>query len=112
MSESNVVENRSIFLAALRSGEYKKGEFVKGRDQPPEGATGFCAIGLPYTLFCNNTGPVVAGLSKHLALTAQQISLIQNEWNDSPLTFIEIANKIEAEIFGFTAQDKGSDEKV
>ena len=95
---STVAENRKIFLDALRSGEYKKGPFVKGQDEPPPGASGFCAVGLPYTLLLNNNGPV-QGLRKVLGVTAQDLWTIQNEWNDSDLTFPEIADLIESRIF-------------
>lgn len=94
-----VGENRRIFLDALRSGKYEKGPYVAGQDEPPPGATGFCAVGLPYTLFLNNRGPVQA-LRKILGVTKENLSRIQNEWNDSPLTFPEIADMIESEIFG------------
>lgn len=93
---SEIAENRELFLCALRSGKYEKGAFIKGHDQP-QGATGFCAIGLPYTLLCNNQGSVVAGLRRALGLNKDQIHQIQNEWNDSPLSFADIADKIESE---------------
>ena len=93
-----VLERRRIFLDALRSGKYPKGPFTKGQDKPPPGALGFCAIGLPYTLFLANKGPVQA-LTKVLAITKHDIFRIQNEWNDSDLTFAEIADRIETEIF-------------
>lgn len=93
-----VQQNRCVFLDALRSGKYPKGPFVKGQDEPPPGAEGFCAIGLPYTLILDNKGPVMA-LTGALGLTRQQISKIQNEWNDSELTFSQIADLIESEMF-------------
>jgi hypothetical protein len=90
--------NRARFLDLLRCGDYPKGPFVKGQDKPPEGAVGYCAVGLPYTVLCGNQGPVT-DLCKKLALTPKQLSRIQNEWNDSPLTFPEIADRIEHEFF-------------
>lgn len=95
---NEIKENRRLFLEALRSGDYEKGAYVAGQDEPPSGATGFCAIGLPYTLFLKNSGPVQA-LTKVLGITKSDIYRIQNEWNDSPLTFPEIAERIEIEIF-------------
>lgn len=92
-------KNRKLFLKALRSNKYEKGRYTKGQDKPPEGATGFCAVGLAYTLFCNNTGPIITGLGRALNLTKDQIGHIQNEWNDSDLTFPQIAEKIEREYF-------------
>lgn len=100
-----VANNRVIFLSALRSGKYTKGPFISGQDEPPMGAEGFCAVGLPYTLFLHNKGPVQA-LRKVLGVTKQDLYRIQNEWNDSPLTFPEIANLIEHEIFSAHDQKK------
>ena len=42
---STVAENRKIFLDALRSGEYKKGPFVKGQDEPPQEQVGSVPLG-------------------------------------------------------------------
>ena len=95
-----IEQSRKVFLDALRSGLYLKGPFTVGASAPPPGAVGFCAIGLPYTLLLNNTGPVMA-LKGILGLTNKQISRIQNEWNDSPLSFAEIADLIEREMFNF-----------
>ena len=95
---SELGSGRVEFLAALRSGRYPKGPFIKGQSDPPEGATGYCAIGLAYTLLLNNEGGVM-GLKRVLALTGAQISQIQNDWNDSSMTFPEIAGRIEAEMF-------------
>lgn len=96
---SEVADNRKIFLEALRSGKYEKGPFIEGQDEPPRGATGFCAVGLPYTLLLNNKGPV-QGLRKALGVTKRDLWQIQNEWNDSDLTFSQIADLIENRIFG------------
>lgn len=93
-----VAENRKVFLDALRSGKFKKGEFVVGQDLPPQGADGFCAVGLPYTLLLDNKGPV-QGLRKVLGVTKQDLWQIQNEWNDSDLSFPQIADLIEHRIF-------------
>jgi hypothetical protein len=95
---STVDENRKVFLDALRCGRYEKGPFVAGQDEPPPGATGFCAVGLPYTLLLHNKGPVQR-LRKVLGITKQDLWKIQNEWNDSDLTFPQIADLIEREIF-------------
>ena len=89
-----IAENRAVWLKALRSGEYPKGPFIQGQDSPPKGAIGFCAIGLPYTLFMRNKGPVKE-LRKILGLKQEDICTIQNEWNDSSLTFPQIADLIE-----------------
>jgi hypothetical protein len=95
---SEVANNRNLFLNALRSGKYAKGPFVAGQDKPPPGASGFCAVGLPYTLLLHNKGPV-QGLRKVLGVTSKDLWTIQNEWNDSDLTFPQIADLIEHCIF-------------
>ncbi len=98
----SVGDNRTVFLDALRSGQYPKGPFIKGGDAP-DGAVGYCAIGLPYTILLNNEGPIIKGLEEKLGLSKDQIYRIQNDWNDSPLTFPEIADKIESEMFALTS---------
>lgn len=95
---TSVADNRMVFLDALRSGEYQKGPFVPGQDEPPVGAEGYCAVGLPYTLLLHNKGPV-QGLRKVLGVTKLDLWTIQNEWNDSDLTFGQIADLIEHRIF-------------
>ncbi len=97
-TDIDVKGNRSAFLVALRSGEYVKGPFIAGQDKPPAGAQGFCAVGLPYTLFLHNRGPVQA-LCKVLGVTKHDLSTIQNDWNDSELSFSQIADLIEHRIF-------------
>lgn len=98
-----VTNNRKAYLDALRSGKYPKGPFITGQDRPPLGATGFCAVGLPYTLLLGNKGPVQA-LTKLLGVSKHDLRRIQNEWNDTPLTFTEIADLIEKEIFARTGR--------
>lgn len=95
---SQVANNREVYLNALRSGKYQKGPFVTGQDEPPPGAVGFCAVGLPYTLLLGNKGPV-QGLRKALGVSKHDLYRIQNEWNDSGLSFREIADLIEREMF-------------
>ena len=97
-----VAENRAEFLEALRSGDYPKGPIetdARGRPTDPN-ATGWCAVALAYTLFSDG---VTVGAHKKmmdkLALTAQDLTRIQQEWNDSPLTFPQIADLIETEMF-------------
>jgi len=93
----NLVErNRDIFLFALRSGEYPKCSTFEfdSQGRPPASATGYCTLGLAYTLF----GPMPA-MQRLLALQKWQFIKIQEEWNNSPLTFPEIANLIESEMF-------------
>ena len=100
MKSSDEIEaNRAVYLTALRSGDYIKGAYIVGQDKPPPYADGFCAIGLPYTLFSNNKGVITKELWRTLRLTKEDMYLIQNEWNDSELTFPQIADLIEHLIF-------------
>lgn len=90
--------NREIFLEALRSGEYQKGPFIPGESKPPKGAVGYCAVGLPCTLFGIHA-QIRKGLKEKLGLNPGDLDIIQNGWNDTDLTFPQIADMIEYFIF-------------
>ena len=51
---TTTAENRETFLWALRSGLYPKGPIeTDSRGRPADlNATGFCAVGLAYHIFC------------------------------------------------------------
>lgn len=107
-----VENNRKLFLWALRSGEYPKGPIetdAMGGPLDPK-AAGWCVVGLAYTLFCDGvkTGTHSIMMAA-LGLTGRQLTHIQQVWNDSPLTFPEIADLIGQEMFGATpgAQEPG-----
>lgn len=95
------MNNRQLFLEALRSGEYKKGTIItNSKGQPILNSTadeGFCAVGLMDTLF--NPHFTSQGRRDALGLSAEQIRKIQQEWNDSELTFPQIADLVEWEMF-------------
>ncbi len=96
-----VLLNRSEFLGALRSGEYLKGPTEtdeKGRPLDPQ-ASGYCVVGLAYNLFGDDTGSPLP-MRKALGLKPLQFTHMQQDWNDSELTFMEIADLIEVEMFG------------
>ncbi len=97
-----VQQNREIFLSALRSGEYLKGPIeTDSRGKPPQDATGYCAVGLAHVLFCGDSSlGHLATMKKALGLKSWQFTKIQQEWNDSPRTFLEIADLIETQMFG------------
>ena len=99
---SSTTDNRIVFLAALRSGQYKKGPIEtdsKGHPTDPN-AEGYCAVGLAHTLFYSNERPnSLLPMRKALGLSANQFTQIQQEWNDSKLTFSEIADLIESKMF-------------
>jgi hypothetical protein len=95
-----VAQNRQRFLAALRSGTYLKGPIetdARGRPCDPS-QPGWCAVGLAYTLFHD---PVRPGSLRPVraALGCGQADFfhLQSVWNDSPLTFAEIAEKLATE---------------
>ncbi len=96
------MNNRELFLWALRSGLYPKGPTetdARGRPLDPN-ATGYCAVGLAYELFHDEDRPgSPLPMRKALALSAHQFTRIQQEWNDSDLTFSEIADLVEGEMF-------------
>lgn len=95
------MSNRKIFLAALRSGKYPKGTTIaddKGRPViQSEADEGFCAVGLIDTLF--NPKYTSQDRLNALNLTQEQVTKIQREYNDSSLTFPQIADLIEWEMF-------------
>ena len=96
-----VQQNRDGFLGALRSGDYLKGPTEtdeKGRPLDPQ-ASGYCVAGLAYNLFGDGTGSPLP-MRKALGLKPLQFTHMQQDWNDSDLTFPEIANLIEIEMFG------------
>lgn len=103
--DRKIEKNRGIFLDALRSGEYEKGTFVPGQSAPPKGAKGFCAVGLPSHLFGIYKN-IVNGMWFTLGLRQKDLDRIQNEWNDSSLTFPQIADLIENQIFGVIGFDQ------
>lgn len=93
--------NREKFLAALRSGDYPKGTIVIDSQGRPviesEADFGFCAVGLIDTLF--NPDFTSQGRRDALNISQEQITKIQRDWNDSSLTFPQIADLIEWGIF-------------
>ncbi len=97
-----IKQNRATFLTALKSGQYKKGSFetdLRGRPINPD-EEGYCAAGLAHTLFCDETRPnSPIPMRAALGLSPKQVTRIQQDWNDTDLTFIEIADLIEREMF-------------
>jgi hypothetical protein len=96
-----ITRNRTEFLAALRSGQYQKGTTITDSLGQPVIKTvadeGFCAVGLMDTLF--NPDFTSKARRDALGLNNQQINKIQQEWNDSSLTFPQIADLVEWEMF-------------
>lgn len=101
-NKMQVMANRKLFLTALRSGEYSKGPIEtddRGRPLDPN-AEGWCAIGLAFTLFCDEQKGSKQKMVEALGITSKQLTYIQQRWNDSSLTFPEIAELIETHMFG------------
>ncbi len=103
---SDIQQNRELFLDAMRSGQYPKGTIETDERGRPinhvitDGDEGHCAVGLMAHLFYNYEGvESPRNYLKALKITTQDARKIQQEWNDSPLTFPEIADRIEQEIF-------------
>lgn len=98
-----VLKNREILLEALRSGLFPKGPIetdLRGRPVDPH-AEGYCAVGLAFVLFHDPSKPnSPVPMRKALGMSADQFTRIQQDWNDSELTFPEIADLIETEMFG------------
>lgn len=104
MDKKRVKENRRKFLDELRSGKHKKGTITSDEKGKPivngPDDEGCCACALMVTMFFNDgDSPSEYNYRKSLNLTAQQCRFIQRDINDTPLTFPEIADRIEIEVF-------------
>lgn len=99
-----VESNRAFYLAALRSGKFKKGTIKSDeRGQPiieNDNDEGFCACALMCDLFLVYGGARSSrNYLRALDLTPRQCRFIQRDLNDTVLTFDEIADRIEQEVF-------------
>lgn len=96
LTDNKIRMNRQTFLNALRSGKYPKGTIntdSKGRPIiESEKDEGYCVVGLMFSLF----EPI--DYRTALGLTTAQTRKVQQVWNDSSLTFPEIADLIEEEM--------------
>lgn len=95
-----VASNRAFYLKELRSGKYSKGTTrsdARGRPIVESSSDeGWCACALMHDLFFLDNH---ADYLHSLGLTARQCEYIQKNLNDTPLTFQEIADRIEREVF-------------
>lgn len=101
---SEIQANRGKFLAALRSGTYKKGTMRSDDKGNPiiesqEDNDGYCACAIMNHLFDPCVMTSTAKARKALGITGEDCRHIQEDLNDTPLTFSEIADRIEADIF-------------
>lgn len=99
-----IYKNRKLFLNELRSGKYKKGTIrsdEKGNPiiESPEDNDGYCACAIMNHLFDPKGNTSTLKARKALGITGKDCEYIQHDLNDSPLTFNEIADRIEKEIF-------------
>jgi len=107
ITPEEVAENRALVLSALRSGKYRKGTIKSDERGRPvvesEADEGWCACALMHDLFFDYRGwKHKRAFMVALNLKARQCRYIQQELNDTPLTFPEIADLIEVQIFNGT----------
>jgi hypothetical protein len=99
-----IEKNRDRYLMELRSGKYKKGCVKSDEKGNPiietsEDAEGSCACAIMCHLFSPNENTSTTKARAALGITGKDCTYIQQVLNDSPLTFEEIADRIEKEIF-------------
>lgn len=104
MIKEQIELNRTKFLNELRYGPYKKGTIRSDNNGKPiinskDDDDGSCACSIMIHLFDPLSTTSTMKSRKALKITAQECYYIQNELNDSPLTFPQIADRIEKEIF-------------
>ena len=101
----NIEANRAFFLSELRSGKYVKGTIVSdettGKPVFLDGNyEGSCACAVMHDLFFDYEGTQSSrNYLRALDLTPIECRYIQRDLNDTSLTFNEIADKIESEVF-------------
>lgn len=108
---TQIEENRAAFLHSLRTGPHKKGAMKSDEKGNPIFASeiereGGCACGIMCEMFGTKrhakTGQEYLSpkqAQKMLGLTYHDCYFIQTQISDTPLTFPEIADRIEAEVF-------------
>lgn len=101
---NDVTQNRKLFLQELRSGNHKKGTIRSDERGKPivesEDDEGCCACALMVTMFFNDgEKPSEYNYRKSLNLNAIDCRFIQQNINDTPLNFNQIADRIENEVF-------------
>lgn len=104
ITATEVQLNRAYFIAALRSGVFKKGTIKSDERGKPVLETpddnGYCACALMCDLFYSYKGVNSnRNYLTALGLTPEQCRYIQQDLNDTLLTFPQIADRIEQEVF-------------
>lgn len=103
-SFENIEKNRKLYLAELRSGKYKKGTILsdaKGRPiiNSKADAEGSCACAIMLHLFDSTATTSTMKSRMAIGITGKQCQYIQEVLNDSDLTFEQIADRIEVDVF-------------
>lgn len=104
LTNEAISANRDLYLSALRTGGYKKGT-IKSDDrgkpiiETPEDNDGCCACAIMINLFPKEGKPNFLFARQSLGITGSDCRYIQQELNDTALTFPEIASRIETDVF-------------
>jgi hypothetical protein len=106
MQRTAIELNRFDFLNELRTGNHKKGTIKsdeKGHPiiEKPEDADGACACAIMGMMFGQTESGKISlpQAAKALGIDSKQCRYIQQELNDTSLTFPEIADCIERDVF-------------
>ncbi len=105
MARSATIElNRNKFLMILRSGVYKKGTIRSDKNGHPiikskKDDNGHCVCAIMIAEFGNPTDNSTVNARKALGLTVKDCRFIQEELNDTHMSFKGIAGYIETLIF-------------
>lgn len=96
----DVAKNREKFLNALRSGKYVKGVATSNRKtgKPIVKIEGYCACAV-MVHECGGSEMDYTLAREALGITGKDCTYIQTKLNDTKLTFPQIADRIEKEIF-------------
>lgn len=103
--KDSIKSNRERFLHELRNGNRKKGSTKSDERGYPvfeteDDKTGSCACAIMKEMFApNDNSTSMKKATGALGLNGRDCKFIQSELNDSPLSFLEIADRIEAEVF-------------
>lgn len=98
--------NRAAFLKSLREGGWQKGTIKSDSSGRPIFETesdkhGSCVCAIMTQMFGEVDGRLsVPTAAKALGITSATCGFIQREINDTPLNFPEMADRVEAEVFG------------
>lgn len=95
----DIPTNRKKFLSVLRSGKYIKGDATsdKKTGKPIVKIEGYCACAVMIHEFSTRFNYKEA--REALGLTSNDCKYIQSQLNDTDLTFSQIADRIETEVF-------------